>query len=118
MTNLCYALEARSHLDAAEMRHVCPHVQTRELMNLCSLRLTWGFLRKFVETFQFLLKSKNNGHLIKRPTCVFARGSDWVGNSQPAAQQRAGNPRDNVIAQPNKQPPYTASMKWLLPAEN
>jgi hypothetical protein len=46
----------------------------------------WGVLLKFVDMFQFWLKSDNNGHLTWRPTCTSEHGSEYMGNSQIAAQ--------------------------------
>lgn len=44
-------------------------------------------LLKSLNTFQFWLRfDNNNGHFTWKSTCALAHGSDWIGNSQPAAQ--------------------------------
>jgi hypothetical protein len=52
------------------------YVTTREQLNSTLERFT-----KICRTFQFLLKSDNsNEHFTSRPSCISARGNDWVGN--------------------------------------
>lgn len=60
-----------------------------------------GILLKFIDTPQFLVKmDNNNGNVAWKPTRALARGSDWVGNTQQAVQQRQGILHDDVITQP------------------
>lgn len=75
---------------------VCLHVTIQEVLN--------GFYCNFVlgsssnvclHVFQFRLKSDNNDqHFTWKPTCVYERGSEWVGNPQSEnSQPPAANPR-------------------------
>jgi hypothetical protein len=90
---------ARSELKAAKTHplaspRVRRHVTTREpLVGQRTVAL------KFVDTFQFWLKSVNNENFHEE-TRISARTSDWMENTEPAAEPRGVIFSNDIITKP------------------